>query len=185
MPSRATIIVALCALTVLVFTQDANAVNIKRLTAPKSVCAGQTDSAASAEAQERTIRCMTNFARRKAGRARLADSGRLDSSAERKALDILGCNDFSHTACGHDFLYWIEELGYVLSGCWRAGENIAWGTGPLGDPRSTMQAWLRSPPHRANILSRSFDQIGVGLKGGTLDGYEGAAVWVQHFGSHC
>jgi uncharacterized protein YkwD len=185
MRSAATIAVSLCALTVLVFTQDADAFSVKRFTAPQSVCPGQTDRGAAIAAQEQTMRCMITYARRKAGRGRLSDSGKLDRSAQNKARDILRCQDFSHVACGRNFLYWFEQLDYLLSGCWRAGENIAWGSGPRGDPRSIMRSWLRSPPHRANMLSRGFDQLGVGLQDGTLGGYSNAGIWVTHFGNHC
>jgi uncharacterized protein YkwD len=46
-------------------------------------------------------------------------------------------------------------------------------------------AWMHSAGHRDNILSRSYDQFGVGLDIGGLDGSRNAHVWVQHFGDHC
>ena len=39
-----------------------------------------------------------------------------------------------------------------------AGENIAYG---YETPRALVSAWLHSPGHRANILSRHFHRIGV------------------------
>jgi uncharacterized protein YkwD len=39
-----------------------------------------------------------------------------------------------------------------------AGENIAYG---YETPRAVVRAWMHSPGHRANILSRSFNRIGV------------------------
>jgi uncharacterized protein YkwD len=39
-----------------------------------------------------------------------------------------------------------------------AGENIAFG---YETPRALVRAWMHSPGHRANILSRHFDRIGV------------------------
>jgi hypothetical protein len=35
------------------------------------------------------------------------------------------------------------------------------------------------------MLSDSFEQFGVGFEVGPLDGFDGAHVWVTHFGSHC
>ncbi len=39
-----------------------------------------------------------------------------------------------------------------------AGENIAYG---YSTPRALVSAWMHSPGHRANILSRHFHRIGV------------------------
>ena len=46
---------------------------------------------------------------------------------------------------------------------WELGENLEWGTGSLATPRGAMEAWMRSPGHRANILQRSFREMGVGI----------------------
>jgi uncharacterized protein YkwD len=46
------------------------------------------------------------------------------------------------------------------------GENLASGTTPLG-AGAIVQMWIASPPHRQNLLDRSFRRIGVGVAGGT------------------
>ena len=130
------------------------------------------------------MRCMTNFARRHAGLAGLGDAGGSTARPRHKSGDILRCDSFSHYACGRDFTYWMQRVGYIPARCWRAGENIAWGTGALGTVRSIFRAWLHSPGHRENILG-PYRQIGIGLRVGGLDGYGGAHVWTQHFGTHC
>jgi uncharacterized protein YkwD len=48
----------------------------------------------------------------------------------------------------------------------RVGENIAWRRGC--DPRAIVNMWLRSAPHRAVVLSRSFRRIGVARRGKSL-----------------
>ena len=131
------------------------------------------------------MRCMTNYARRHAGSAALRDAGRLDLSAEMRARDIVRCESFSHSACGRDFTFWIKRVGYLRAACWRVGENIAWGSGSYSSVRSIFAAWMNSPPHRENILSRGYRSIGIGLEVGALAGYRDAHVWVQHFGEHC
>ena len=98
------------------------------------------------------------------GDARGARPGR-----RRKAADILRCDEFSHEACGREFTYWIERFGYLGGGCWRAGENIAWGTGSVGSVRAIFRAWLHSSGHRENILG-PFTQLGIGLRVGKLEG---------------
>ncbi len=129
------------------------------------------------------MRCMTAFARAQRGLPRLVDSRRLDRAGGRKSADILRCDEFSHEACGRGFAYWMRRFGYLRGGCWRAGENIAWGSGPLGSVRAIFGAWLRSPGHRRNILG-PYAQLGLGLRVGTLEGTPGAHVWVQELGSH-
>ncbi len=154
------------------------------LIAPPAACPGQGNLAAPAQAQEQTMRCMTDFARRRAGLSGLADAEALDVSAREKTLDILRCDSFSHFACGREFTYWMKETGYIATACWRAGENLAWGTGDEGTVRAIFRAWMRSPSHRKNILG-SYSQLGVGLEVGTLSGRPSTYVWTQHFGSHC
>lgn len=156
------------------------------LIAPETACPGQSDQSLPPAAQEATMGCMVNFARGKASGADLAEVATLENSSGDKAGDIIQCDEFSHTACGRPFTYWLEQDGYLQpGGCQQAGENIAWGTGDLGTVRSILTAWVHSPDHLANMLSASYDQFGVGLEVGPLSGYPDAHVWVTHFGSHC
>jgi uncharacterized protein YkwD len=46
------------------------------------------------------------------------------------------------------------------------GENLASGTRPLSAVE-IVRMWIESPPHRRNLLDRSFRRIGVGLAGGS------------------
>jgi uncharacterized protein YkwD len=163
---------------------SAQARRLSALVAPPSVCPNQTDLGDSSAVQEQAMHCMTNFARRHDGLGQFGDAGALDRSATRKTGDILRCDSFSHYACGRQFTYWMQRSGYLASRCWRAGENIAWGTGSAGTVRSIFVAWLHSPEHRANLLGR-YSQIGIALSVGTLEGHHGAHVWTQDFGSHC
>jgi uncharacterized protein YkwD len=154
------------------------------LIAPASVCPAQEDLGAPAAGQEEAMDCMVNFARRQAGLGELTSDDALALSAHDKSLDILDCDSFSHFACGREFTYWMKETGYMSTPCWRVGENLAWGTGEYGSVRSIFTAWMRSPDHRANILG-DFDETGLSLEIGTLEGNPGTRVWAQHFGSHC
>jgi uncharacterized protein YkwD len=154
------------------------------LIAPASACPNQTDRTAPAAAQEQAMRCMTDFARAESGLGELAEDQQLDLSAAEKSGDVLRCDSFSHFACGREFTYWLREVGYIGEGCWHAGENLAWGTGEYGTVRSIFQAWMASPTHRQNILG-DYDQVGINVAGGDLEGHAGARVWAAHFGSHC
>lgn len=153
------------------------------IAAPEA-CPKESETGQPREVQERAMLCLTNNARERAGLAPLGQPDDLSAAAERKAGDILNCNSFSHQACGRTFTYWIRRSGYLRANCWRAGENIAWGTGRLGSPRAIFDAWMNSPGHRENILGR-YGQIGISLRVGSLAGRPSAAVWVQEFGAHC
>lgn len=56
-----------------------------------------------------------------------------------------------------------------------AGENIAWG---FTSAAEVMQAWMASPPHRANILNCAARSFGTGVRFGA----DGTAYWTQVFG---
>lgn len=82
----------------------------------------------------------------------------LDSAAETHSLNQALRNFFGH--CDLDTGSWpddrMRDAGYFPNG-W--GENIAAG---YGSPSSVMSAWMGSSGHRANILSSSNREIGVG-----------------------
>jgi uncharacterized protein YkwD len=146
-----------------------------------AACPGQGDTGARSAAQEKTMLCLVNQARKQRGLAPLAMPPSLTRAAGRKSGDILRCDQFSHEACGREFTYWIERMGY--EGC-RMGENIAYGSGRFATPRSIFRMWMSSSGHRRNILG-PYDDVGIGLQVGALDGTSGAHVWIQQFGSRC
>lgn len=150
--------------------------------APAAVCPGQQVVGLSAEEQVGVMFCLTNYARSFNGLAPLSHSRQLGMAAADKSSDILGCDEFSHEACGRPFTFWDKRYGY-LKGCWKAAENIAWGTGSYATVGEIFTAWLQSPGHHANILG-PYREIGIGVQVGNLEGNEGAAVWTQDFGSH-
>ena len=88
---------------------------------------------------------------------------------------------FSHTSLdGSTFVTRVTRAGYTG---WRAlAENIAWGSGGLGTPASIFRAWMHSQGHRENILG-PYEDTGIGLQTGRLEGIAGAHVWTQEFGS--
>jgi uncharacterized protein YkwD len=103
----------------------------------------------------------------------------LDRAAAHKSRDVLRCDEFSHEACGRPFTYWMSRFGY--QGCLE-GENLAWGTGRYATPRAVFRMWMRSPGHRENILG-PYQDTGLGLQLGTLEGFHGSHVWTEEFGS--
>jgi uncharacterized protein YkwD len=142
-------------------------------------CDGRANGKASANAQEQVMLCLVNHARSTRGLPPLVAAKPLVKAADHKSRDIIRCNEFSHEACGREFTYWMSHFGY--EGC-SEGENIAWGSGGLGTPASIFKAWMRSQGHRENILG-PYQETGIGLQSGKLEGYGGAHVWTQEFGS--
>ncbi len=180
-------LVLVAALAVVVLDQGAATAqhrDTQSLIAPPGHCAAENDFEAPAEVQQRAMLCMTAYARRQAGLAGLSAAVKLELSAAAKAGDILGCNSFSHLACGRSFTYWLKAYNYLPAPCWAVGENLAWGTGREGTVRSVFRSWMHSPGHRHDILG-DFSQIGISMQIGDLDGQSAAHVWTQDFGSHC
>jgi uncharacterized protein YkwD len=175
--------IALLAVLATLAVAPAAASKLDALLAPVKVCPGQTNPKQKLAKQVRAMRCMTNYARQQSGVAPLSRVVALEQAGVRKSVDIIRCDEFSHEACGHEFTYWMERFGYLGGACGRAGENIAWGTGPLGSVRSIFTAWVHSEGHRANILAGAFEDFGIGLRVGPLEGTDGAHVWTQEFGS--
>ena len=123
--------------------------------------------------------CLVDHARVNHGLEPLAAPAVLAKSAGRKSGDILRCDEFSHEACGRPFTYWMSRFGY--HGC-TEGENIAWGSGGFAKPIAIFRLWMHSQGHRENILG-SYEDTGIGLRVGTLEGTSRAHVWTEEFGS--
>jgi uncharacterized protein YkwD len=112
----------------------------------------------------------------------LRASSALMRSAQLKAEVIARCGSFSHTPCGTAFTRTFQQVGYFRSRT-RVGENLYWGTGSLGTAGTAVAAWLRSPPHRANLLGRWRD-AGVGVvHASSLFGCNDVWLFVLQFGS--
>ena len=113
----------------------------------------------------RSTVCLLNRERRQRGMRRLKLSSRLSRAAREHALDMARRNYFSHDSrSGASFVDRIRRAGY-MSGArsWTVGENLAWGTGQRATPRATLRAWMNSPAHRANVLTRRFRHVGIGI----------------------
>lgn len=115
---------------------------------------------------------LTNAERTKRGLPPLKANWQLSRVARYKATDMRDKNYFSHTSptYGSPFTM-IKDFGLSYTA---AGENIAAGQ---TTPKAVVTAWMNSPGHRANILSKSYTQIGVGYaQGGSYGCY-----WSQMF----
>jgi uncharacterized protein YkwD len=125
--------------------------------------------------------CLLNRKRRHNHLHRVSENHRLDSAAMGYARSMAAHNFFEHG----DFVGRITRTNYLAgAGSWTVGENIAWGGGSYATPRSIVQMWMNSPPHRANILSRTFREIGIGIARGTpVSGGGEGATYATDFGA--
>lgn len=146
--------------------------------------AGLTPTAANKAKIERATLCLLNRARAQRGLPKLRASRVLKRAARKHSANMDRRDFFSHVSPGGaTVLHRVRAVGYLASASsFSVGENIAWGSGGRATPRAIHRAWMRSPGHRANILSRGFREIGVGVALGTpVSGLRGA-TYTQNFG---
>jgi len=153
------------------------------LLAPRGTCgAGADRTGLDPAVARRAILCLTNYARARTGLRPFAPSPLLDRAARARLTADARCGEFSHTPCGIPFTAaFAPYLAHAAD--YRIAENIAWGVGRDATPRTTMDSWLQSAEHRANILSPTFRELGVGyLPRVRLGGWSDSALWSQEFG---
>jgi uncharacterized protein YkwD len=115
----------------------------------------------------------------------------LTDAARAHARDMLARDYFAHNSPeGATPIDLLKRSGYLTSefSYWTVGENIAWGSGELGTPKSIFGAWLDSDGHRHNILDGDFRQIGIGVRRGDYTArngraYEGSRMYAVEFGA--
>jgi hypothetical protein len=119
---------------------------------------------------------LTNQSRQEFNLQALTQNVQLDKAAQAKAQDMLQKGYFSHTTPdGKTPWIFIEAAGYNYLA---AGENLAVNFTQAEDVET---AWMNSPGHKANILNRDFEEIGIGVSSGAFQGHE-ATIVVQMFG---
>ncbi len=124
------------------------------------------------KAMENEVIRLVNVERSKKGLQPLVQNWQLSRVARYKSQDMINKNYFSHTSptYGSPFTM-MQNFGVKFSA---AGENIAMGQ---TSPSAVMVSWMNSPGHRSNILSPTYNQIGVGL---AID-KSGKKYWTQQF----
>ncbi|HJZ53873.1 MAG TPA: CAP domain-containing protein, partial [Gemmataceae bacterium] len=100
-------------------------------------------------------------------------NARLFEAARAHAANMAKQDKLEHDLDGITASERVTTAGYRWS---RTGENIAW-SAPT--PKEVVAGWMDSPPHKANILSEEFTEIGVGVASNA----KGERYWVQVFGT--
>ncbi|WP_413028768.1 CAP domain-containing protein [Priestia aryabhattai] len=115
---------------------------------------------------------LVNQERAKAGLKPLTANWELARVTRYKSEDMRDKKYFDHQSPTYGSPFdMMSKFGITYK---TAGENIA---GGQTTPEAVMQAWMKSPGHKANILNPGFTQIGVGYaKGGSYGHY-----WTQQF----
>jgi uncharacterized YkwD family protein len=121
---------------------------------------------------ENEVVALVNQERAKLGLAPLKQNLKLSNVARYKSEDMRDKKYFSHTSPTYGSPFdMMKQFGIDYMA---AGENIA-----MGQPTaaSVMNAWMNSPGHKANILSKDFTEIGVGV----AKAQDGTIYWTQQF----
>ncbi len=145
-----------------------------------SGCHGAGANAASASAGKlrAAVLCLVNKKRAAHGVGALKMDKRLQKAAGRHARDMQKHHYFDHQRPGGpDLTARLHRAGWY-GHAW--GENIAYGCGSSGTPRSTVRMWMNSPPHRSIMLSGTYRQGGIGMTDSAPCGR--GAMWVLDVG---
>jgi uncharacterized protein YkwD len=132
--------------------------------------------AAPATVQEQTLQSditrLTNAQRTTHGCAAVTVNAQLTTAAVGHSAWMARTGTFSHTgAAGSTFVARSRAAGFARP----AGENIAWGYRSAAE---VVNAWMKSPGHRANILNCASKTVGVGAVRNAV----GAPYYTQVFG---
>lgn len=170
---------ALVALALLALAAPAGAATLPRAAA---ACPAQYNVPRDAAAASQSVRCLLNAVRRSHGLKPLRRNFKLERAAGRYTSVMVRSNCFGHT-CGASMSRRLLRTGYARGGHgFMLGENLGWGTGSHSTPRAMTTMWMRSPGHRANILGRSFREIGVSVKLARFQRAGRAGVYTVDFG---
>jgi uncharacterized protein YkwD len=112
---------------------------------------------------EAAVLCLINRERSRANLAALTRSSQLDRSSAWHDTEMVQHHFLSETAPGRTTLIErIRAFGY-FNGVKNAlySENVGAGPTTNGTAQALMDAWMASPPHKANILYGNFSDIGI------------------------
>jgi uncharacterized protein YkwD len=129
---------------------------------------------------ERALVSMTNRSRAAAGLRSLKIDSTLTSVARWRSKDMIDRDYFSHTIPGYGSVFKkLDSKGY----CYKvAGENIGWNTNPDDEATAAIhRMFMDSSSHRANILGKAWDVIGIGA----YKGSDGKKMWTVLFADKC
>jgi uncharacterized protein YkwD len=110
--------------------------------------------------------CLLNHTRHRRGLRPVRINRRLAQAALGHSRAMVLDRFFAHVGPGRNAspAYRLRRSRYIpRRGRWAIAENIGFGTGVLGSPLSMHRAWMRSTPHRHNILNPRYREVGFGV----------------------
>lgn len=120
---------------------------------------------------------LTNIQRQGNGAGSLSLNDKLTQAATRKAKDMFAEDYWAHNSpTGKTPWVFIKDSGYTYV---YAGENLARGFQSSDD---VVKAWMASPDHRENMLSKNYSDVGFSVMKGKLLGEETVLI-VEMLGS--
>ena len=112
---------------------------------------------ASAETVQADVVRLTNAKRTASGCSAVTVNAQLTAAAVGHSTWMARTGTFSHTgSAGSTFVVRAKAAGFARP----SSENIAWGYRSATD---LVNAWMKSPGHRANILNCKSRTVGVGV----------------------
>jgi uncharacterized protein YkwD len=122
---------------------------------------------------ERAMVAALNADRTALGLVRVQIDTRLMAIARARSADMVAKDYFSHTQPdGKNVFSILTAAGITWYG---AGEIIAWNTYPMDQTVNAADyQWMHSPTHKAIVISRDYNYVGVGL---AVDPATGKKLW--------
>jgi len=130
--------------------------------APATASAHRGAAAVRQTALEAQLAQQINAVRRNYGLKPLAVSSKLTAAAAAHTREMGAEGYFEHESFDST-PFWKRVARWYPSRGWRSwsvGENLVYRS-PDVSADSAVEMWMNSPPHRANILSRSWREIGI------------------------
>jgi uncharacterized protein YkwD len=146
--------------------------------APSDTFAWDPDSFSSSSAAD--LVALTNRSRASAGLKALKVDSSLSSVARWRSKDMIQRDYFSHTIPGYGKVWTkLHAIGY----CYKVGgENIGWNNYPDNVATAGIhKMFMDSSGHRANIMGKAWDVIGIGAYKGST----GKKMWTVLFADKC
>jgi uncharacterized protein YkwD len=134
---------------------------------------------------EKRVLALVNHVRATHGLARLRIVSSLERASRAHSREMVGRDYFSHSSySGTSFSTRLIRFGFSPAGyrSWAVGEDIAYGSGSRGTAAAIFRAWMRSPSHRAVILTARYRSVGVGRAAGTYKGTAGVVFFTLDCG---
>jgi len=127
----------------------------------------------------RAVLRLQNIERNRHGLRSLGDAGALDRAASRHVHDMVRRRYFGHVSpAGSDPLHRALAAGYRGRRYVCVGENLlSWSAGLSAG--EAVQKWMASPPHRQNILSGRWSDVGIAMVRHAASGGRGVTVAVE------